>query len=859
MHAQDFRPVTVVVPVYGHLPSLLECVRSIKKYVDLSVHKAILVNDVGPEADRIEAALLAEINGIEGITYYRNPRNLGFVGTCNRAVYELDDSSNDILLLNSDAELTDGALDEMIAVLNTSEKHAVVCPRSNNATIATIPFRNRSGKQTGDVERTKEVFTALKDSLPRYTIAPVSVGFCFLARRSVIDNYGLFDEAFAPGYSEENDFCLRVSELGFSALIANRALVLHESGMSFDAVGGSEIQLKHEAKLIKRYPYYPLSVADFLTHGYSAVDHFADLIVPDSRAPKRVLIDLHHLSHTFDGTSRNALSFIEVLSRRPVEPGIQFVVSAPKETIKFFKLERFAGLVVAAETLADEIFDLGFSLTPLTTTQQLLRFNRLCAVWVVSHLDVIALRSWFLRSVDWPRKVAVQDSLTYSDLILTISDFSARDAAVYFEEVVPGVAERIRVLPQGRPSHALSMAVEGIDISDLPRETSQTIKSGKFALVMGNGFAHKQVKRTLAALVDADVPVVALTDFNTIANVDANGHHLLPSGRLNEELMEALITGCALMIFPSNYEGFGLPIAEAAFHGKPVIAFDTEVAREVVATMNLESYVQFFSSFTELAALADAIAIGGQHSTPGPKSDVRTLDVYNAALLDEILAQAQKPLDVDRLSARWSHFMGLSQHLAAHRGGHIDAHINVFGIPTATRLGSRKTVLISIEGLKKTNSDGEIVISDGETIVARAQVEGGQSRFPMTFEHQGKRGLRLEYFAGSKKVVTSRVMQVVVAKPKDLEVAGMPARSKVGSKVSARISVPGAVKADRGVLSVRDGATILATAEVVGASVKVQFQLDHPGQRYLLVEYDSVPRKTATWGRSVIAVEVSPR
>ena len=76
------------------------------------------------------------IDGATGVDYVRNERNLGFVGTCNRAATELDRTDNDILLLNSDAELFPGTLQEMSAVLHLSEKHGVVTARSNHATIA---------------------------------------------------------------------------------------------------------------------------------------------------------------------------------------------------------------------------------------------------------------------------------------------------------------------------------------------------------------------------------------------------------------------------------------------------------------------------------------------------------------------------------------------------------------------------------------------------------------------------------------------------------------------------------------------------------------------------------------------------
>src|SRR5262245_50480857 len=133
-------PVTIVVPIYGDLPALMACVESLKQNVDLKRNRVLLVNDCGPDADVIEASLRARIQGWGSIRYERNERNLGFVGTCNRAVTELDTNENDILLLNSDTVTTPGFLEELSAVLHLSPLNGIVCPRSNNATIASFPF-----------------------------------------------------------------------------------------------------------------------------------------------------------------------------------------------------------------------------------------------------------------------------------------------------------------------------------------------------------------------------------------------------------------------------------------------------------------------------------------------------------------------------------------------------------------------------------------------------------------------------------------------------------------------------------------------------------------------------------------------
>ncbi|TMD13094.1 MAG: glycosyltransferase family 4 protein [Chloroflexi bacterium] len=58
--------------------------------------------------------------------------------------------------------------------------------------------------------------------------------------------------------------------------------------------------------------------------------------------------------------------------------------------------------------------------------------------------------------------------------------------------------------------------------------------------------------------------------------------HVLPIGYVPRETLPALYTGAAIFVYPSRYEGFGLPVLEAMACGTPVVVSACDALRELV-------------------------------------------------------------------------------------------------------------------------------------------------------------------------------------------------------------------------------------------------------------------------------------
>ena len=260
--------IQLIVPFYKnpHLATAIgDNFTSLFSEIEELKAEIIFIND-SPD----DPGLKAELKNQSGklcslglkVNLIENDQNLGFVKSCNRGLRIAQEKQSHALLLNSDVLLSPGCLREMLRVLNLDSMFGFVCPRSNNASIASLPFENREYKRS--YEEAYANFKILSPYLKDWQIAPVAVGFCFLIRDIILVELGVLDELYSPGYNEENDICFRANRIGFSSVIANKAFAFHESSSSFGAEQYSLYDKRNRTLLLQRYPEYDRTVGEYL-------------------------------------------------------------------------------------------------------------------------------------------------------------------------------------------------------------------------------------------------------------------------------------------------------------------------------------------------------------------------------------------------------------------------------------------------------------------------------------------------------------------------------------------------------------------------------------------------------------------
>lgn len=254
-------PVDVIVPVYRGLDDTRRCIESALASVCTTPMRLVVLNDASPEPEVTEW-LRAMAARESRVLLLENLENLGFVGTVNRGMSQ--SRSNDVVLLNSDAEVANDWLDRLRAAAYSDQRVSTVTPFSNNATICSYPrFCEANPLPPGyDTQRLDALFRSLNAGAA--VDVPTGVGFCMYIRRDSLDAVGLFDEeSFGKGYGEENDFCRRAAKLGWRNLHALDTFVLHAGGVSFGA-SKSARELAAMETLKRLHPDYEEAVHRFL-------------------------------------------------------------------------------------------------------------------------------------------------------------------------------------------------------------------------------------------------------------------------------------------------------------------------------------------------------------------------------------------------------------------------------------------------------------------------------------------------------------------------------------------------------------------------------------------------------------------
>lgn len=160
-----------------------------------------------------------------------------------------------VMCLNPDAELTEGAMEELIEELHEHRDCAIVGPILQNPDGSFQPSCRRlptvmrnfwvySGMTARYPDRFQFLHSWLTEEEHRHALEVGMVsGACFLTRRVYLETIGYFDEDLFM-YEEEMDLCVPAYRRGMSVRYSRDAVVIHHGGASTDNTGASDFALR---------------------------------------------------------------------------------------------------------------------------------------------------------------------------------------------------------------------------------------------------------------------------------------------------------------------------------------------------------------------------------------------------------------------------------------------------------------------------------------------------------------------------------------------------------------------------------------------------------------------------------------
>jgi GT2 family glycosyltransferase len=585
--------IDIVVPVYKSVALTSQCLLSLSAHIqELGVYspRLIIINDSPGEAD--VAAMLAEFAQSRAyVKLIDNDANQGFVRTVNRGLTIACKDRRDVILVNADTQTFAGTLSGLVQVAYSDPQIAFVSPRSNNASLCSLPHFH--GGVLPTQAEAHERWKLLSRTLPAFHFVPTAVGFYLYVKQLAVSNFGPLDTDFGVGYEEENDFILRANKVGYRAALANHAFAYHAGAASF---GLTDLDLgthrnNNLQKMAKRHPeFLPL------VHRYEHSAHFrAETLLghclPSAVGRLKIAFDLSSLGCNFNGTSEQSVATIASLCARH---RAAFEVSAicSKAAFGFHGLDRIEGVRrQESEPMTNERFAIAVRIGQPFDLRAISTLESLAAINIFGMLDTIAEDCGYL-SLGQSLDELWRHAARHSNGLFFISEHSEQTFLSRFPDA-KALSRYTCLLPTKLAEYKPKVSDDSVE----------------HVMIMGNHFAHKASVATARVLQSA-FPTVQFVVLGKQTDASSNVRSY-QSGELAEDQIEPLYARASVVVLPSYAEGFGFGLVRALAAGKAVVARDIPATREILATYKRIDGVFLYRDDLELVtALKSAMTQG---------------------------------------------------------------------------------------------------------------------------------------------------------------------------------------------------------------------------------------------------------
>ncbi len=364
----------------------------------------------------------------------------------------------------------------------------------------------------------------------------------------------------------------------------------------------------------------------------------------------RIGIDAHMIG---DHSGGNECFYRGVLGALKPDPGDEYILFMKEgiddsEYRDRFQIVRFRSRSAFIRNFVELPYLASKYGLDLLHTQYYIPFIRPCPVVCTIH-DICFehFRDIFTKSEYIRNKLLVPYAARHAERIVTVSKFSKKEISKIYK--IP--KEKIHVVYNAVDPSFRRMTEE--ELAEINVRQKYGIGDEPYIITVGNLQPKKNIPRLIKAFcmykkehADSSLKLVlvgkkAWLYEEILAEADKNSRDIVLTGYVEKEDLVALINESDGFVYPSKYEGFGIPPLEALACGKPVAVSDIDVMHEV-----LEDGI-FFNPYDE-ESIAEGIDLLVKECEDGEGKQVverGVLEKYSWMLSAEKLKKIFKEVD----------------------------------------------------------------------------------------------------------------------------------------------------------------------------------------------------------------------
>lgn len=187
--------------------------------------------------------------------------------------------------------------------------------------------------------------------------------------------------------------------------------------------------------------------------------------------------------------------------------------------------------------------------------------------------DISPQKGWSAKTHQLYRKLIIPQTVRASDAVVTVSEFSKEEIV----QIMPVLASKVSVIYNGVDNHYFEGKSKAIDLPE------------RYLLFVGSLNPRKNISGLIKGYQkiksDRDIQMVFIGPGNkfifkdmNISSLEGVTHH----GYLDAAEVKYAYENAEMLVYPSFYEGFGLPPLESFACGTPVVASNRGSLPEVL-------------------------------------------------------------------------------------------------------------------------------------------------------------------------------------------------------------------------------------------------------------------------------------